>query len=371
MTAASPQHLLHVFSTFSAGGGPQVRSCEVFNHFGTKYTHTIIAIDDNFGAKTGLSNDLLVDFVPLDIDKRQRFGNLALFRKTLTKIRPDLLVTYCWGAIDWVIANYWFPVCPHIHLEEGFNADEILTQKQRRILLRRIFLPHTFRVVVPSLTLQELALKIWKLKTEQVEYIPNGIDCHVFAPAATAPPPNEKVIIGTVAGLRKVKNIPRLISAFSQLPRDNSSQLWIIGDGPEYESLLHLVADLGLSENVRLFGHVDDPSSLLKKMSIFATSSDTEQMPTSVLEAMASGLPVLGTDVGDINQMVATQNKEFIVDKNDENRFFYCLQRLIHNPELRKRIGQANRQKCVDSYSRDVMFQNYRRLFESAMILAR
>jgi glycosyltransferase involved in cell wall biosynthesis len=164
-----------------------------------------------------------------------------------------------------------------------------------------------------------------------------------------------------------VKNIPRLLRIFSRLPEDLRCKLWIVGDGPEFASLKQLTADLGLSEKVRLWGAVGNPADLLRQMHIFAITSGSEQMPTSVLEAMASGLPVVGTDVGDTRQMVTPQNAGCIVNQNDEETLYKRLLQLVTDAELRKELGRHNRKKCVSVYSSKAMIENYRNLFESAI----
>lgn len=373
MTTHHPGHLLHVFATFDVGG-PQVRSCHLFNHFGAKYRHTIIAMDGNYAAKTRLAPELAVDFVALDFNKTETLRNIALFRKTLRTIRPDVLITYNWGTIEWAMMNYFWPLCPHIHLEEGFRPDEIHTQKRSRILIRRIFLARIFKLVVPSLLLKNIAVNLWKLKPSLIEYIPNGIDCQRFRPQTNTPKDDSEVplIISTVAGLRKVKNLPRLIRAFANLPPGlPQCELWIAGDGPEYESLQEMIVKKQLSGRVRLLGHIDDPSEVLQNTNIFAISSDTEQMPTSVIEAMASGLPVIGTNVGDIHQMVGPANTPFIVEPSDEDGFGRCLEALLTHSEIRDTLGMENRQKCVREYSHTMMFEKYARLFDLAVMAGR
>lgn len=367
MAAHFPKHLLHVFATFDVGG-PQIRSCHLFNHFGKKYKHTIIAMDGNYAAKSRLSPDLFVKFVFLDFEKKETLRNIILFRKTLHAIYPDVLVTYNWGTIEWAMANYILPICPHIHLEEGFRPDEVDVQKKKRIIIRRIFLARTFKLIVPSLLLKNITLQIWKLEESKVEYIPNGINCETFQQKHIPATRKEPVVICTIAGLRKVKNITRLIRVFSNLPQKTPCELWIAGSGPEYETLKQLIAERQLFERVRLLGHIDDPSEILQQVDIFAISSDTEQMPTSVIEAMASSLPVVGTNVGDIYQMVASSNKAYIVEKTDEDGFLRCLQVLIQEPELRKTLGKENRKKCEREYSHALMFEKYAALFNSAII---
>lgn len=369
MTPQKPKHLLHVFATFGAGG-PQVQFCQIANHFGNRYKHSIISMDDNYDAKKRLRADLPVELIPLKYQKNQFFHNIKLFRKVLAHCNPDLLLTYNWGAIEWAISNFLFPVCPHIHCEHGFRPDEIDRQLQRRVLLRYIFLSRSFKVIMPSMTMKKIALTIWKLNQKNVLYIPNGIDVKRFQrplPHQHIDPP-KPLIIGTVAHLRKEKNIHRMIRIFNNVNQEIPSELHIAGDGDELESITQYIHTLGLTKRVRLLGSIDNPVPVLQNFDIFIISSDTEQMPYSVLEAMASSLPVVGTDVGDIKYMVSDSNKKFIINKDNEDTFSNILNFLIKNKSLRTDIGEKNRKHCMQKFSIEHMFKNFEVIFESAMI---
>lgn len=368
MATDRPKHLLHIFSTFGVGG-PQVRTCEIIDHFGQKYRHTILALDSNYEAKDKLKPGLWVNFLQLKFNKKNTFRNAILFRCTLKKINPDLLLTYNWGAIEWAMANHFLPLCPHIHLEDGFRPDELYAQKKRRIWTRRLFLSHVFAVIVPSLTLKEIALKIWKLNPDLVQFIPNGVDYDKYAGAGESKSSGKgDIIIGTVAPLRKEKNLRRLIRVFSLLPEDIGAQLWIVGDGPEYMDLKKFIAEKRSREKVRLLGYKEDPSEIIKEFDIFCISSDTEQMPISVLEAMAAGCPIVGTEVGDIKQMVTEENRQYLVNKEDETGFASFLEQLINDAPLRNRLGTENQARCREYYNKDLMFEAYGRLYDMAII---
>ena len=124
-------------------------------------------------------------------------------------------------------------------------------------------------------------------------------------------------MIGTVAALRPEKNLARLLRAFRLVADVMPARLVIAGDGPERPGLEQLTRDLGLSGLVRFTGHLDDPAALYRTLDIFALSSDTEQMPLSVIEAMASGLPVAATAVGDVAAMLAAENQAFVTPLED------------------------------------------------------
>ena len=124
-----------------------------------------------------------------------------------------------------------------------------------------------------------------------------------------SPWPGDGPIIGTVAALRAEKNLARLLRAFHLAVQDTPGRLVVIGDGPERAALEALASKLGVADRVFWAGHVPDPAELIKAFDIFAMSSDTEQMPISLLEAMAAGLPTAATDVGDIKQMLPLRSR--------------------------------------------------------------
>jgi glycosyltransferase involved in cell wall biosynthesis len=141
--------------------------------------------------------------------------------------------------------------------------------------------------------------------------------------------------------------------------------LVIVGDGPDRPKVESLVKELGLVGVVHLTGHVEAPQPLYRGFDLFVQSSDTEQMPLSVLEAMAAGLPVVATDVGDIRAMVAPDNRPFIVPCDDD-QFARALCQMLDDPGLRHRLGDANRFKAAAEYNRDDMVAAWRDLLDGS-----
>ncbi|NUM34528.1 MAG: glycosyltransferase family 4 protein [Candidatus Brocadiae bacterium] len=357
-------HLLHIFHTFDTGGS-SVRTCQIINDLGEEYYHTILAMNQNYGAKGHLKSQDNVEYIYDDCFQKpiSFFSRLSLFRVWLKKLHPHLMITSNWGAIEWGIANFLFPLCPHIHTEDGFNPDEMEKQKTRRVLIRHSFLKSSV-VVLPSHTLEAIALDIWKIPTKNILYIPNGIEWeHFYLPDIFTKP--EEIIIGTVCSLRKIKNIFRLVKAFSSLPKEIGAKLWIIGDGEDRENVEKAAKDLCLAEQVCFWGHQDNPAPFYKKMKIFALSSDSEQMPISLLEAMAAGCAVISTDVGDVKNMLPEENKRFLVNRYNEVEYAEKLRELVENPELCRKLGKSNQEKCYQEYRKESMIKNYSNLYQS------
>lgn len=354
MKASAAPLALHVFSTFAVGG-PQVRFAAIANHLGNAFRHIVVAMDGNYGCAERLAPDLNVVYPHVLTRKRATLQNARTFRQVLRDFRPDVLTTYNWGAIEWAMANAG-QIARHVHIEDGFGPEERSTQIRRRVLMRRIFLRRA-TVALPSRTLWRIATETWRLRPTGLRYIPNGVDLTRFrmdaSPARLSRNPAEQLVIGTVAALRAEKNLGRLIRAFGLI--DLPARLVIAGDGPSRPELEELVAQMGLAQKVLFTGHLTDTAALYRSFDLFALSSDTEQMPLSVLEAMAAGLPIAATDVGDIRSMVAPENATLLAPCNHEE-LAGSMRALLTDLDRARSIGQANRAKAEREYDQNAMF---------------
>jgi glycosyltransferase involved in cell wall biosynthesis len=354
-------NLLHVFPSFQTGGS-QRRFAALANHFGSRFTHTIVSLDGcrDAGALLGPSVPYTFAEAP---PKAGPLTTILGARRRLRDLRPDLLVTYNWGAMEWAAANNG--QVRHIHIEDGFGPEEAQRQLRRRVWFRRLVLNRHSTLVLPSQTLMRIARDEWKIAPARVRYVPNGIPCARFASPGRSRRDEFKgdgPVIGTVAALRREKALDRLIEAFARVREQGPARLVIVGDGPERSGLEARAADLGLSDSVTFTGALTQPEQAVAGFDLFAISSDTEQMPLSVLEAMAGGLAVAATDVGDIRTMVAPNNGAFVVPK-DSGALAAAIQALLDDDHLRDRIGQANRDRACDVFDESRMFAAYEELF--------
>ena len=347
-----PPLVVHVFPAFAVGGA-QVRFAALANHFGGAFRHVVVSLDGNLACAERLDASLDVTFPAIDAPKHKVLANVLRYRRLVRAWRPDVLVTCNWGAIEWAMANRP-AVTRHVHIEDGFGPEERDEQIRRRVLTRRFVLARS-TVVLPSRNLWRIATGIWGLAKEHVHYVPNGIDLQRFVPAPHTAV-REVPVIGTVAALRKEKNLGRLLRAFAGLTMP--ARLAIVGDGPERPALEALAGQLGIAGRVTFLGHIDDPSTVYAGFDVFALSSDTEQMPLSLIEAMAAGLAVAATDVGDVRSMLAEPNRSF-VGKLYEFELARSLAALLADPALRGRLGQANRAKAEREFDQASMFRAY------------
>jgi glycosyltransferase involved in cell wall biosynthesis len=138
----------------------------------------------------------------------------------------------------------------------------------------------------------------------------------------------------------------------------------MVGDGPLLDAINREAREHGIEQRLTLCGRVSNPSQLYAAMDVFALSSDSEQMPLVVLEAMSAGMPIVSTDVGDVRLMLTPQNRRWVMSVNDEAEFSNALRRLLLDQGLRSQLGADNRRHCVGTYSLERMLSDYVELYQ-------
>ncbi len=368
--------ILHLHSTFDMGG-KEARSVQLMNHFGDEAEHVVlVGMTEALGARVSIRPGVRVDFpgtnAPslMGLPGPKRYLELARFMQNF-----DLVLSYNWGAMDGVMARSMFApfmkLPPVVHHEDGFNEDEAERLMPKRNWFRVAALLGAYGLVVPSLVLKDIAKAVWKQPVRKTHRIANGIATAPYA----LPPQKEafpgfakrdnEIVVGTVAGLRTVKNLPRLVRAVAAA--GPNIRLAIAGSGPEKDAIEAEAKRLGISDRLMLGGFLQEPARFIGLFDIFALTSDSEQYPISLVEAMAAGLPAVATDVGDIVNMVSPENRDFIMPKSDETGLAGAIRSLANDEKLRKTIGAANARLARSEYDEQQMFNRYRKLYGSAM----
>ena len=370
---AAPVRILHLHSSFDLGG-KEARSIQLMNAWGKRARHVIVSgVDGATGAREriGKGVDYEIAQVPPPLTGKPSVARYEAIARYMRGF--DLVLTYNWGAIDGVMARRVFGkgAPPVVHHEDGFNADEADGLKIERNLYRRFALGAAYALVVPSTTLEAIALKVWKQPAAKVRRIANGIRTDLYAakPKLGAIPgfarAEGEVVIGAVAGLRDVKNLPALIRAAGGL--SGKFRIVIVGEGPDRQAIVDAAAAMGLSNQVVLPGFLPRPYEFMRLFDILAVSSKSEQFPVSVVEAMAASLPVASLPVGDVKRMLAADNAQFVAEWPTEVRLRDVIQALIDHPDIRAQVGAANRAKAVAEYDEATMVARYAALYEEAM----
>lgn len=368
--------ILHLHSSFDLGD-QESRTARLMNHFGNQAEHTLLSADSYaLGAADSIDRRVKVSFpkdaAPLlaGMPSMGRYRRLAAYMKKF-----HLVLSYNFGAMDGVMAHTLFTrsmkLPPLIHHEDGFEQDEVDRLKWHRNWFRTIALQRSDALVVPSKTLEQIARSVWHQPLEKIARFPNGIDTEHYnrRPQRGSFPGFQKrdgdIVVGTIAGLRSVKNLPRLLRAVAAA--DPNIRLAIVGEGPDRDVILSEAKRLGIADRVMMPGYLHDPARYIRLFDIFALSSDSEQYPVALVEAMTSALPIVSTDVGDVRNIVARENRPFIVARADEDALALAIASLAKDAALRATLGAANRLLACSQYDEDTMFARYRQLYGSAM----
>ena len=370
--------ILHLHSTFAAGG-KETRDVRLMNQWGDALEHVIVsAVPDRLEAAgqiaPGVPWRIAQDAPPLA--GRPSPARLKALAAWMRAERFDLALSFNWGALDGAMAARWLAGLPVVHHEDGFNEDERDRQKPARRLMRRLLLPRMSAVVVPSLALERLARATWGLAPPRLVRIPNGIDVEALAiaPAADAIPGLERrpgeLVVGTLAGLRRIKNLPRLVRAFAAATTDADTppaRLVIVGDGAEAGAIRAEAARLGVADRLLMPGFLPDPHRYVGLFDIFALSSDSEQFPISLVEAMAAGRPAVAPAVGDVADIVSAANRPWIVAPGDEAALAAALGAALRDAPARAAVGAANQARARAEFSLRAMVAAYARVYGAAM----
>jgi len=367
-------HLLHVLPTFIPAG-IEMRTVNLIAGFGDELRHSILSLDGRTDAAARLPPGAPVRLLPSP-PKAGSFRTALRLRALLRSEKPDLVLTYNWAGFDMLLAAGTLGFRQLVHHEDGFDADEAHQLKRRRVLARRAVLPYTHRLVVPSERLRGIAIQAWKVPAEKVRLIANGLRLAPFQPADGNPGlrqelgiPPDALVVGSVGRLTAEKNFPRLLEACALLAPD--VHLLIVGEGSGRPELEARAARPDLAGRVHLPGYQSDPPRFYRAMDVFALSSDTEQMPVCLLEAMASHLPVAATDVGDLRAVLPGEQHPWLVPLAGgatAGALADRLRALLADRAGRDRLGRLNRRRVEERYTFAGMLEAYREVYWGALM---
>jgi len=364
--ASAPITMLHIFPSFGYGG-QQARFAALAKGFGTAYRHHVVSLDQDVSAKGLLPKGATVSVECLPLAKSAILApiNYWRLRRLFGRIKPDIVCTYNWGSIEAAFANAFGAKRPHVHFEDGFGPDErVDKQHARRVRARRMVLKNA-HVVAPSHALEEAASALWRIAPAQVHRIPNGVQFSRFQGSPPALRPS--VTVGTVGALRPEKNHQRLIDAYTKADRSKKARLKIVGDGPEQGRLIKSIKANDARRRITLAGATSAPETAYSEFDIFVLSSDTEQAPLTIMEAMAAGLPIVATNVGEVASLVSTENRALITPLGDDDAFMEALSHLLQNSDARASLGAANRKKAKAEFSYGAMVKRHHALYQSLL----
>jgi sugar transferase (PEP-CTERM/EpsH1 system associated) len=270
-----------------------------------------------------------------------------------------------------------------IHAEHGRDASDPEGKNPKHNFLRRRIAPFVDRFIPVSEDLNRWLGEVVRIPAHKTLFIKNGVDTEKFVPAGSpavgssagaaaatdSPWGEDDVVIGTVARVQDVKNHAALVDAFARLRKQHADlaprlKLSIVGDGPLLPAVRAQVAELGLQDAVWLPGARADIGAVLQTFSVFALPSLAEGTPVSMLEAMASSLPVVASNVGGIPEVVDDGAQGLLVPVGDVEALAQALARYALDAGLRAAHGQAGRARVEERFSMRAMLSAYGALYD-------
>lgn len=195
--------------------------------------------------------------------------------------------------------------------------------------------------------------------------IPNGIDLNKFAPNKVEVAYNDELYIAMQSRLSKTKDHRTLIKAFKNLNKGENIVLKIAGGGDTLEELLILVKEQAIEDKAFFTGALNENGivEFLNNTFIYVHSSLSEVMSTSVMQAMATGLPIIASDIPGINNMVIDGENGLLFPVGNDKILTEKIELLILNEALRKRLSINARKYAEANFSNEKMFEEYSNLF--------
>lgn len=239
--------------------------------------------------------------------------------------------------------------------------------------LDRIVLRRFSRVVAVSEAVKSRLLNAG-LAEDRVSLIRNGILLEPFQAAAAERSSMARPFctVGFVGRLSPEKGPDIFVRAAALvLERFPSTKFILAGEGPEREALQTLIAELGVAEQVRLLGRQDDMPSLYAKLDIMVLSSRTEGLPMALLEAMASGLSVVATNVGAIPTVIENGHSGLLAPANDPSAIAGCISGLLADRARRHSMGESAKDLVTSQFSAEHMAEQYIRVYDEALAAGR
>ena len=377
MSQRQSRLIAHVIYRLQTGGLENGLVNVINNLPSDEFEHVVICIDSFTDFRHRIRS---ADVPVIAINKKPGRDPAAFFRllRTLRQYRPDIIHTRNLAGLDGLLPAFIARVPYRIHSEHGRDTDNLDGSNSRHRLLRKLHRPLVHRFVAVSPDLASYLQDDIGVKASRIEQIINGVDIERFVPPRGSDDKclellefsGDRLIVGTVGRLDGVKDQLNLVTAlgmlFDRRPElKDRVRIAIVGDGPARADVQAAIASADLEELCWLPGGREDIPEILRTFDIFALPSLAEGISNTILEAMATGLPIVATDVGGNALLVEDGANGQIVPAADPDSLGRAVEALIDDDELRKQRGECSRRFAEEKFSLQTMIGRYRQLYDT------
>ena len=369
-------HVIHHLVT----GGMENGLVNLINRMpGSVYRHVVVCVEDY--------SEFRQRIVPANVNvialHRSRIGVWRLRRemyRLCRQLRPAILHSRNLSGLDALLPARLAGVPRAVHSEHGWEVDNLRGERWKPQLLRRLHSPLVDRYIAVSKDLERNLVGGVGIAAARVSRICNGVDTARFAPGADslcdALPASFRgdslVLIGTVGRIQPVKDQATLLRAFASMLEQRpalraTARLVVAGDGPLLADLRALATALGIAPLTWFAGTVTDIPRLMRALHVFVLPSLNEGISNTILEAMASQLPVLASAVGGNTELVSEGAGGALFQVGDTGALAAWLTRYVVDADLRQAQGRVARQRALDHHSLDLMVDAYRQVYDELL----
>ncbi|MDD5330402.1 MAG: TIGR03088 family PEP-CTERM/XrtA system glycosyltransferase [Sulfuricella sp.] len=376
---AQPPLIAHVIYSLAVGG-LENGVVNLINHIPQdRFRHAVICLADYSDFSLRIRRDDVRIFA-LDKPAGKNFGVHVRLWRLLRRLRPDIVHTRNLAALESLLPAVLAGVPARVHSEHGWDMCNLDGGNRRHRLLRRLFRPLAQRYIALSRHLEAYLREQVAVPPERIAQIYNGVDTALFRPAGAERPPLPcpgfdgpgRFVVGTVGRMQAVKDQLTLVRAFIQLVQTVPDarrvlRLAVVGDGPLRQEAQALLGQAGALDLAWLPGDRDDIPALMRGFDLFVLPSLAEGISNTILEAMASGLPVVATDVGGNPELVESGRTGLLVPPGDPNRMADAIRAYLGDRGVGALHGCEARRVVERRFSMEAMVAGYMEVYERAL----
>ena len=343
---------------------------------GNRYRHAVICLAGYSDFADRIARD---DVRIFDLAKRpgKDIGCYYRLFKLIRQLQPRIVHTRNFGTLDSQFVAAMAGVDYRIHGEHGWDVGDLHGTLEKTVFLRRMSRAVVHRYTAVSKHMADWLQNEIRIPAVKVTQIYNGIDADKFRPSyenelvpgSGGGDHSDTVVIGTVGRLDPIKDHLTLLRAFDSLvnrspSRSRKLQLVIVGAGEMQQKLDQFVSERQLDACITFAGASDDVASLLRRFDIFVLPSLNEGISNTILEAMATGLPVLASSAGGNPELVQEGITGSLFAPGDAKRLADLISTYVDSPDLRRAQGSAGRVRAIEDFGMDAMVDRYLYLYD-------
>jgi sugar transferase (PEP-CTERM/EpsH1 system associated) len=371
--------IAHVVYRFDVGG-LENGLVNLINHLPREaFRHAVISLTEITDFRRRVVHDD-VEFIALGKGPGHALKLYPRLAALFRKLRPAIVHTRNLAALETVVPAWAAGVAVRIHGEHGRDMGDLDGSNRKYQWVRRAYRPFVTRYIALSRDLEHYLCTKVGVPRERVSQIYNGVDAARFRPAAPAREPIVGCpfadpalwLVGTVGRMEPVKNPLNLVRAFLQALQLAPSKrarlrLVLIGDGALYSDARAMVEAAGASDLAWMPGERQDVPAILRGLDCFVLPSLAEGISNTILEAMASGLPVIATDVGGNSELVDSGRTGEIVPSSDPHALAARILAYVRDPRAARAAGKAGRARVERDFSLEAMLAKYRGIYDQSL----